>query len=217
MDTMGGVVSFLNHWWNVPFLVMLLLVALYVLLQLVGFLGHDADHDHDHDHDHDGGIGHGFLGFLGAGQVPFLIIWTSFFFVAGFTGLVFNRLVYLSIGAPGWLFPASLATSLVVGSVVTKGIARIARRYVDISAKPGTTKRSLAGRFGTVASATLDGDFGEVRVHDGTNEILVHGRTQDGEAALPRGSRVVLVDFDEARELYWVTGSPDDDQATRGT
>jgi hypothetical protein len=103
-----------------------------------------------------------------------------------------------------------------VGALVTRGISRLARRWVDISDKPGTRKASLAGRFGTVASHTLDGQFGEVRVHDGTHEILVHGRTQGDEAPLPRGARVVLVDYDEGRELYWVTGSPEDDHVKRG-
>jgi hypothetical protein len=64
-----GLFDFLNHWWNLPYLVMLGLVAVFFVLQMLGMLGggghHDADvstdtdvdadvdHDVDVDADHD--------------------------------------------------------------------------------------------------------------------------------------------------------------------
>ncbi len=45
--------AFLNHWWNLPFLVMLGLCGVFFVLQAIGLLGGDADHDVDADIDHD--------------------------------------------------------------------------------------------------------------------------------------------------------------------
>ena len=50
-------------------------------------------------------------------------------------------------------------------------------------------------------------------MHDGKDEILVHGRLQAGDAPLARGARVVVIDYDATRELYWVASSPDIDAA----
>jgi hypothetical protein len=58
-----------------------------------------------------------------------------------------------------------------------------------------------------VASATVDAGFGEIRVSDrAKNEMLVHGRLQGGPA-LARGRQVVLIDYDEAKELFVVEAS----------
>src|SRR5262245_7890440 len=108
---MSSFLTFLNHWWNLPYLVMLLLVAVYFVLQLVGIAGHAGDHDHDAhpdvDSDADGSdTWHSLLAFFGVGRVPFMVVWVTFFLFGGFTGLIVNRLIYLSAGgsAPAWLF-----------------------------------------------------------------------------------------------------------------
>ncbi len=190
---------------------------------------HGPDHDapgqlhHDtgsHDVQHGAGDAwHDVLAFFGVGRVPFMVVWVTLFIFAGFTGLIVNRVVYLNLGlgeggaAPVWMFPAWLVAALVVGFVGVRFFARAAARLVDVGGNGSTSKKQLVGRFGVVASGSLDARFGEVRVHDGKDEILVHGRLQDGEAALARGARVVLVDYDDASDLYWVTISPDVDAA----
>jgi len=212
--------------WNLPFVVMLAIVVIYFALQLVGLAGDHGDHGggadghggHDHDldgHDGDHGVMHEAFAFLGGGKVPFLVVWTTFFIVAGFVGLATNRIVFLAVGgfAPAWLFPAAPAAAVGSGAAVTRLVGSGLGRALDGNGTRSTSKAALIGRFGVVASVTLDGAFGEVRVHDGEQEILVHGRTQGGEGSLGRGARVVLVDFDEPRGLYWVTASPDDDKA----
>jgi hypothetical protein len=221
---MSSFLAFLNHWWNLPFLVMLLLVAVYFVLQLVGLAGAVADHELDHDvhvdhdvnADHDGSghdLWHDMLAFFGVGRVPFMVVWVTLFLFAGFTGLVVNRVVYLRSGGdvPGWLFPLSLGAALVVGLTAVRLFSRAAARLVDVGGRGSTAKRELVGKLGVVASASLDARFGEVRVHDGKIEILVHGRVQDGEAALAHGARVVIVDYDSGTELYWVSASPEID------
>jgi hypothetical protein len=183
-----GFFQFLNHWFNLPYLVMLGLVAAFFLLQLVGLVGHDGDADVDHDvdadadgdadADADGGALHGTLSFLGVGRVPFMVVWGSLFIFAGFAGIFFTRIS-----------------------------VRLAGKLVDTGGRGSARKHELVGTIGVVASATVDARFGEIRVSDrARNEMLVHARLQDGPP-LARGQAVVLIDYDEGKELFIVEPS----------
>jgi hypothetical protein len=154
--------SFLNHWWNLPFLVMLGLVAVFFVLQLVGLVGHHGDHDvdhhvdHDHDHDHDADTAgtSSLLAFFGIGRVPFMVVWVSLFLVGGFVGLFVNRFFYLENDTryPGWAFGVATALSLVLGLAATALAARLAGKLVDTGGRGATSKAELAGKLGTVAA-----------------------------------------------------------------
>jgi hypothetical protein len=226
----GGFAAFLNHWWNLPFLVMLGLVVVFFALQTVGIVGHDADADVDADADADAdvdadadanadvhadahadadGVGLAeLLAYFGVGRVPFMVVWVTLFIFAGATGLFFNSFFYTRGGGafPAWGFPASLGLSLAIGLVAVRLFSRAAARLVDVGGKGASTKHELAGKLGVVASARLDAKFGEVRVSDGRgNEILVHARLGDDETPLTRGDEVILVEYDGSSELFTAT------------
>jgi hypothetical protein len=219
---------FLNHWWNLPFLVMLGLVAVFFAMQLFGIAGHEGDHDldvdhdldadvdHDLDADHDAeadGLGwHEVLGFFGVGRVPFMVIWVSLFIFTGFSGILVYRVMFVRSDGnyPAWGLALAILISLAIGLAGVRLFSRLAARLVDTGGKGATAKHELAGKLGEVGSARLDDRFGELRVRDGRgNEILVHGRLQPGELPLARGDKVVLVDYDAEKELFWVTACPD--------
>ena len=206
---------FLNHWWNLPYEVMLGLVGVFFVLQMVGFAGHggdadadvdhdldhDVDHDvdHDADHDHEGGV----FAFLGLGHVPFMVVWMTLFVFTGFAGLIFNRLLIDDGRYPALLFVPSLLAALACGMVVTRFTARAVGKLVDTGGKGAIKRRELEGQAGVVASATVDAEFGEVRVRDGRGqELIVHGRVQPGGRSLVQGERVLLLEFDPSSELY---------------
>jgi Protein of unknown function (DUF1449) len=231
-------VAFLNNWWNLPFLVMLGLVGVFFLLQVIGIVAHgdsdvdadggdadadhdvdhdaDADHDHDADHDGDGdGVLAGVLSFFGIGRVPFMVVWVTFFIFAGFAGLTWNRVIAARGVYPTWAFVAALAIALVVGAIGVRLFSRLAARFVDVGGRGSVKKHELCGKVGVVASATVDDKFGEIRVRDDRgNEMLIHGRLQAGEAPLKRGDKIVLVDFDAEKELFWVAAVPELDKAS---
>ena len=232
--------SFFNHWWNLPYLIMLGLVAAFFLLQIIGLIGDAGDHDVDHDHDVDvdggdadadadadgdhgsGGDGHAGMGevlaFFGIGRVPFMVVWVTLFLFTGFVGLFVNRVVYANHGGLGvGAFLLVLLGALVIGLIAVRLFARLAAKLVDVGGKGSTTKHELAGKQGVVASATLDASFGEVRVHDGTSEQIVHARLGKGEAELARGARVVLIEYDAEKGYFWVTVSPEVGDSTVGT
>jgi hypothetical protein len=228
-----GFWSFLNHWWNLPSLVMLGLCAVFVLLQAVGLLGasddhelelegHDVDIDHELEHELDADGAEGshetgiaawteLLGFLGAGRVPFMVIWVSLFLCTGFAGIFLNRVLYLlSGGYSGWWFAPVQTLALGAGVIGARLSSKLLGRYVDVGGHGATKKQELTGRLGVVASAVCNDRFGEIRVNDARgNELLVHGRLPAGEAPLARSASVVLVDFDPDRELFSVAACPE--------
>lgn len=245
----SGFFGFLNHWWNLPYMVMLGLVAAFFLLQLVGMLGGAGDHDAEIDTDVDADLDHeidadaeadvdtdaadhggetdgvhdadagGMLGwhtalsYFGVGRVPLMVVWVTFFIFAGFAGIFVNSSIFVRHAGefPTWGFVASSGTSLAIGLAAVRFFSRAAARFVDVGGRGSTRKHELAGKRGVVASVKLDQQFGEVRVRDARgNELLLHGRLQEDGRALARGEKVVLIDYDHERELFWVAKSPEE-------
>ena len=216
-----GLAGFLNTWWNLPFLVLLGLVGVFLALQVIGLAGFAAEGDHDadgsadaggdHDTDTDGLTFSGALAFFGVGRVPLMVLLFALFIFTGFTGIILNSLGYLHYGGnyPAWLFaPVSLA-SLAVGLTAMRLSSRLLVRLFDIGARGATAKHELSGKLGVVASPTLGQTFGEIRVRDARgNELLVHARIEGGETPLRLGDEVVLVDYDPQTELFLASSLP---------
>jgi hypothetical protein len=228
--------AFLNHWWNLPFLVMLGLCGVFFLLQAIGLFGADGDHDvdvhaeADVDADADvhadgdvhadaeadadaGGFGWGdVLTFFGVGRVPFMVVWVTLFLFAGFAGIFVNRVLFVRTNGGyrnWWLAPVS-AAALAVGLVGVRLFSRLAARLVDVGGRGAVAKHELEGKIGVVASPTLDARFGEIRLQDGRgNELLLHGCVRPGEAAIARGTKVVLVSYDADKQMFWATACPE--------
>jgi len=149
--------SFLNHWWNLPSLVMRGLVGTHFALQTAGLIEHggdgDADvdqeieadaeqeleHDADTDadsqteseHDVDGAtaspLSQSFLGMLGFGRVPFRVVALSLLIFTGFSGLFFNRFSFLHFGGA---YPVWLfAISLAASLVVGAVVTHFTARF----------------------------------------------------------------------------------------
>ena len=226
-----GFGAFLNHWWNLPFLVMLGLCGAFFVLQAVGLLGLEGDHDADVDHDvdaeahvdadadadgdADGGMTaswHEALAFLGVGRVPFMVVWVTLFLFGGFTGIFLNRVLFVRADGNyrGWWFAMVSGAALAVGLVGVRLFSRLAARLVDVGGHGAVTRLELTGKIGVVASPILDVRHGEIRVRDDRgNELLLHGCVREGEAPLRHGSKVVLVSYDADRQLFWASACPE--------
>jgi hypothetical protein len=137
-------------------------------------------------------------------------VWVTFFIFAGFAGLTWNRVVSTRGSYPGWAFVVALALALVIGALGVRLFSRLAARFVDVGGRGSVKKHELCGKVGVAASAVVDDKFGEVRVRDDRgNEMLIHGRLQPGEKPLKRGDKLVLVDYDPEKELFWVAAVPE--------
>ena len=149
------------------------------------------------------------MSFFGVGRVPFMVVWVTFFIFAGFAGLTWNRVLSASGYYPTWAFFVALVIALIVGAVGVRLFSGLAARFVDVGGRGSAKKHELCGKVGVVASAVVDDKFGEVRVRDDHgNELLVHGHVKHGEPPLKRGDQIVLVDYDEQSELFWVASVP---------
>jgi hypothetical protein len=146
------------------------------------------------------------------GRVPFMVVWVTLFLFGGFTGLFVNRVLFVRADGNyrGWWLLPVLGAALVVGLIAVRFFSRLAARLVDIGGRGAATKQELIGKIGVVASPVLDARHGELRVHDDRgNELLLHARLPANEAALSRGSKVVLVSYDEDKQLYWAAACPE--------
>jgi hypothetical protein len=201
--------SFLNQWWNLPYLVMLGLVAVFFGIQAFGLAAHgdsgvdhdvDADADADADADHDADADADHEGIFGAARVPFMVRWLTLFIFAGFTGLFINRVLQVKTGHyRPWFFLPSLMTALTTGIFAVRLVSRQVAKLVDTGGGGSSKRRELAGLIGVVASPQLDESFGEVRVQDGRgNEIIVHGQLAANEKVLEQGSKVVLIELQQS-------------------
>jgi hypothetical protein len=210
-----GFWSFLNQWWNLPYLVMLGLVGVFFAIQAFGLathgdaeVDHDLDHDcdTDHDADADADADHEGESVFGAARVPFMVRWLTLFIFSGFTGIFLNRVLQVKTGAfRPWFFPFSLLAALTVGVFAVRFVSKGVARLVDTGGRGSARRAELEGTIGVVASSKLDASFGEVRIKDGRgNELIVHGHLAEGGEALEQGVQVVLVELDEDSGLFQV-------------
>jgi len=214
-------------WQNLLFYIPIGFGLLMVFGMAMG-IGHDADGDVDADVDHDLDIIHGMGGghgghdgsgdhdvehsgfaramsILGIGKVPLSMVLMVSSFVFGGTGIIMNVVLEPVLRTP-WIYAwISLCVAFVVMVIVTGGVARFINRYMPTTETYTVTKRGLIGQIGTLV-LKAGPDEGLVMVRDKQGSIhQVACRTQTDE--IPKGSEVVLVDFDSEKNFYTVVRS----------
>jgi membrane protein implicated in regulation of membrane protease activity len=230
-------------WANVPFTVSLCVAVIFALLQVTGVLGllagggeahaeadadvdvdadadADADHDADSDQDHDASDagGKGFLEGLGVGKVPISIVWQTFAATFGLGGIAMNTFLLTRTGsvpayALAWALPAALA--LAYG--VTRAVSGALGRVLSDPKQEATSRAQLVGKAATVISCRVTSEFGEVRVHDKSDQwIYVVCRIRESEPVIAEGTEVVFVEHDrDSDRLYVAPLDLDDDPRVR--
>ncbi|MDI1483866.1 OB-fold-containig protein [Polyangium sp. y55x31] len=229
-------------WANLPYAIVFTVAILFALLQMTGVLGllvggsdHDADADHDadvdadadhdvdadadHDHDHDAdgdddaSLGGKILVDLGAGRVPFSVLWQTFAVTFGITGLALNTLYFGRAGALATSTLAlSLPASLLVAYLVTRTASRLLGKVVAPAGEEATSRRNLVGCSGVVISSRVTSEFGEIRAKDRAGHFVhVICRIREGEPVIGAGREVVIVDYDSRDGRIFVAPLDDDD------
>lgn len=220
--------SSLLAWGNAPFTIAIGVAVAFAILQMTGLLGlvagggdhegdHDVDahHDVDADHDHDveqPGFGQHLLAGLGVGKVPLSIIWQTYAVSFGFAGVAANA-VYL--GQTGALPTTNLAWALplsaLFGYATTRVLARSLARVLADPKQEATSRKQLVGHVGVVISSKIDGEFGEIRVHDKTGHVVrLVCRTRDAGQSIAEGREAIIVDWDRDADRLYV--APLDDE-----
>ena len=140
---------------------------------------------------------------FGMGEVPrtfsgSLIIvfgWTfsvlASYFVPGYEELA-TRGLWLAL----LLAVACMVLGFFSAAVAIRPIAK------SMEAGYGPKRSDLLGQMCTITTQRVDDRFGQAELDDGSSLIQV--RSRDPEAALSRGSRAVIFDYDAQYEAFWV-------------
>lgn len=143
---------------------------------------------------------------LGVGRVPLSIVWQTFAFAFGATGLCANAVFLSSRGAlPLWTLAWSLPLALLCAAwAVTRKVARVVGRVVSNPDQEATSRAALVGATGVVISSKVDTSFGEVRILDRWATWSAWCAPSRRETAVPEQREVVVVEYDKARDRLLV-------------
>ena len=188
-------IEFLTASSNLPFSVALALMLLLLILELIGFVAGLGLSDLLHGHlpefaDADGAevagdsVARGFIGWLGIGRVPALIVLALFLTGFGLLGLALQALTLSWFGSllPAWIaapiafflaLPWVRVSSLMLGRVLPRDETQVA------------TRRSLLGHVGTIViGSARRGSPAQAKVRDDvgqTQYVMVEPVAADDE------------------------------------
>ncbi|MCC6664426.1 MAG: DUF1449 family protein [Polyangiaceae bacterium] len=203
------------EWQNLVFVLALLLAGVLVLGAALGLVGTDAeaeldvdaDADADVDGDHD--LPAAALALLGVGRAPLSLLLITLLVAFGATGICLNLLLEPWLGSPlarGVLavLGAGSASMLAGGAM-----SRLFARFVPGLESYATEAHDVIGVTG-VAEMRITGRFGVARVSDRTGTPL-QLRCRAHATEIPKGSEIVVVDFDDERRIYTVDSTAEKD------
>jgi hypothetical protein len=166
----------------------------------------DADVDADVEADHGPHLGHGALELLGFGKVPLSVLITVATFLFGGLGIC-TTIAFASV------LPHATVRALVALVVATSGTfiltgaaARLLARLIPSTETYAPTHWELLGASGT-AELDIDPQFGLANIRDNTGS-LIKIRCRSYDKKIPKGSEVLVTDYDPERDVYTVDLSP---------
>jgi len=144
------------------------------------------------------------LGLLGIGKAPIMLVFSSFSFTWGFTGLVANQLLARALPLPGVFIFFSMgiafASSALLTGIVSQGVSKVMPSVETYT----TSKNEFVGKTGHALYA-IDGKSGAALVLDNeSNRVQIKCRTEDGAPAIPKGQSLSVSRYDEQRDMFVV-------------
>lgn len=151
------------------------------------------------DGDADGG---GLMKLMGLSSVP-ITISLSVVLLAGWAGslLVMHYGAESLAGLGRWLPLVVLPSVLIVALIVTSFAVRPLGKVFEVT--EGKFNRDYIGHSCTLTTGRVDASFGQATIEDGGTVLVIAVRC-DQDNKLVRGDRVLVIDFDSAREAYVV-------------
>lgn len=206
----------LFQWWNLIFLLPFAGAAILMLVQGISGVhageadaDHGADHDHGVDHDHDAepsDLTKALL-FLGVGRVPLSTLVSTMCVLWGVSGWLANQALEPWLRSPLLFFPVSGVAALAAAVLGTRWVARFLGRWMPVTETSVTHKSDLVDCQGRV----------RFRVTEKSGSVMVTGpqghlqevscRVKPGRDPIPSGTSVILFEYDETRDLFYVAES----------
>lgn len=204
--------SELLQWYNLIFVIPVLCVLVYLVLQFFsslsdsidGIMGDVAIEDLESKSDT-----HSFfwqiMSFLNFGKIPTMILIVIFCLTWGISGYIFNQIVTSSTDAymPLWFFLSCLV-ALTSGVLGTKVSSEFILFFFPIAEEDAISMHDLVGKTAKIISGKVTERFGRARVSLDNMSITVFCRIPKGDTALKYGDEVVLLDFDEQNSCFYV-------------
>lgn len=202
---------------NIPYWVFLGMGVLLFLFVIVSGGGDDdVDIDTDVDTDADFDLNGLFLGWIGIGKAPLILLLATDLSLWGLFGWMLN--VWLGgilnqVPSGGWNFIVlilSMSLSLFTGGLIARPVGRIFAEFGE-----DTSSDRLIGRNGTVSSATIpiekQGRIGQVDVIDKSgNLVTINANVPEWGTVIPRhGEAVIVIDRQQDVYLAIASNSPD--------
>ena len=142
----------------------------------------------------------GVAAFLGLGRVPGPLVWGSALLGWGVFGFWGTQLWQSVWHSPSVFVLPALGTALVGAFVTEKLTVEAVSRFLPGDETFAVSAVELCGLTGTVVFP-VDAARGRVHVYDAHGSLHeVTARTAPGQAALARGSKVLIADYDAARD-----------------
>ena len=208
------------QWWNLVFLLPFAGAAAFMLIQGVsGVHGGEAEAEHGiaSDHDHDAGADHAHeaepsaatkaLLFFGVGRVPISTLVSTMGVLWGVSGWLANQALEPVLHSPLLFFPAACAVALAVTGFGTRWAARIMARLMPTTETSVTRKSDLVDCLGRVRFQVTQ-SAGSVMVTGPQGHLQeVSCRVKEGREPILSGTSVILFEYDETRDLFYVAES----------
>jgi hypothetical protein len=192
------------RWQWIIFFAPLCLAVLLALSSVIGLGGHgdadaEADHDLGGDTDTDHDAGHEpVLSLIGVGKAPLSVVLLCLLFLWGTLGVAGNLLwstqrVLLSLSLAG------------VGALLgTRALTRLFARLLPSVESYHVVRSELIGREGT-ALYPISQTAGTARLYDALRNLRqLDCRIPEGDAPIGEGERLVVTDYDPARQVFTV-------------
>lgn len=144
------------------------------------------------------------LGILGIGKVPIMMVFSSFCFVWGFTGLAANLLLASAFAAPAlFILPSmgiALASSLLLTGLLSQGVSKV-MPSVDTYT---TSREGFLGKIGHSLYEINHTSGAAVVLDNESNRVQIKCRTEAEGAVIPRGQSLSVSRYDEQAGMFVV-------------
>ena len=183
---------------------------------------HDADHDAEHDSAHglaimphsavhtsvdaEAGVSPvmALLSFLGLGKIPLSLALMILLLTWGLVGFALNSLLVRWIGPTfvvGFIsIPITMVVSMALTGLCAAGIAKV----IPSNDPARQRRQDLIGKSGE-ALYDIDASFGMASVRgDAGDYFQIPCRAPEGKGRIPKGSRIVIFDYDSKEGIFHV-------------
>lgn len=192
-----------------PLTILLVPVGIYWLLSIIGAVDHDlfgvdldtADGHHGDNHPV-AELMHGALRILNAKGVPVMMVLSIL--IAYLWGCSMLGNLWFNPGLSGGKGALASVGGLAAAIVLTRLTITPLRPLFQLMQDDPESAKPVLGRSGIVRTASVNERDGQVEIENSGAPLLLNARVAAGSPPLPRGTAVLVIQYDEPTGIYIV-------------